>query len=268
MANTLAPDVFSLVVAASAIVGLAVGSFLNVVICRVPDGRSVLRPRSACPACGALVSAYDNIPIVSWFVLRGRCRSCAAPISARYPFVEALTAVLFGLIAAREGASTTLPAELVFTAGIIALGAIDLEHYLLPRRVVYPTLALVVVGIVAAASAGGQWHRLWIAAAWGAGAFAAFAALHISKPEWLGFGDVRLAGLLGVALGWVGSWYPVLALVAANLAGAVVGVAMLAMGRATRRSPLPYGVFLAGGSVFSLLTGATIIGWYAQHFVR
>lgn len=255
-----------MVIVVMALLGLAIGSFLNVVIYRVPEGRSVVSPASACPSCGTVLTARDNVPVVSWLVLRGRCRTCKAPISGRYPLIEALTAVLWVLLALRFGGSWTLPAEAVFVAGLIALAAVDLERYLLPRKIVYPTLALVTAGLVAAAAATGRWERLGIAGACGLGAFFFFLVVHVARPSWMGFGDVRLAALLGLALGWLGPLYVVLGVLLANLAGAVVGIGLIAAGRAGRRTAMPYGVFLAAGSVVALLAGAPLINAYTSGF--
>ncbi len=259
---------FTLVVVASAVGGLAIGSFLNVVIYRVPLGQSILTPPSACPACGSPVTLRDNIPVLSWLVLRGRCRACQAPIAVRYPIVEVLTAGLFALVAVRLGVSWSLPAELAFVGGLIALAAVDLERYLLPRAILYPTLVLVVVGLVVAAAATGRWTRLGVAVLCGLGSFLAFFAIHYARPAWLGFGDVRLAGLLGLALGWLGPWYLLVGFMAANLVGAAFGVGLILAGKATRRTALPYGVFLGAGSVFAVLAGGSIIAWYSHHLVR
>ncbi|MEU6050656.1 prepilin peptidase [Streptomyces xanthochromogenes] len=247
-----------------ALLGLAVGSFLNVAASRVPEGRSVVRPRSACPRCAVQIVARDNIPIASWLLLGGRCRACRAPIPVRYPLVEALTAVLFLAEAMRFGRSETLPAELVFTAGLLALAACDAERFLLPRRLIYPTLGLTTACLLAAAAATGQWHRLGVTAACGVGAFAVFFTLHWVRPAWLGFGDVRLAGLLGTGLGWLGPWHLVFALLAGSFAGLLVGIALMAAGRATRQTRLPFGVFLAAGAIAAILVGAPVIHWYAS----
>ncbi|WP_030767682.1 MULTISPECIES: prepilin peptidase [unclassified Streptomyces] len=244
------------------LLGLAVGSFLNVAVSRVPAGRSVVRPRSACPHCATPIAARDNIPVVSWLLLGRRCRACRVPIPARYPLLEALTAALFVAEALRFGWSPTLPAELVFTAGLLALAACDAELFLLPRRLVYPTLGLTAACLLAAAAATGQWYRLGVTAACGVGAFAVFFALHWARPAWLGFGDVRLAGLLGTGLGWLGPWYVVLAVLAGSLAGLLVGIALMATGRATRSTRLPFGLFLAAGAIATLLAGAPVVHWY------
>lgn len=242
--------------------GLIVGSFLNVVIYRVPARISIVRPGSACPACATPIAARDNVPVLSWLVLRGRCRRCAAPISARYPLVELGTGVLFAVLALRFGAGWTLPAELLLGAGLLALAVIDAERLLLPRTIVYTTLGLVGAVLLAAAAATGDWGRLGTAAACGAGWFAVFFAVNFARPAWLGFGDVRLAFLLGLALGWVGPWYPLIGFMAANLAGALVGVGLIAAGRAKMTSRLPYGVFLAVGAVLALLIGPGVISGY------
>lgn len=257
-----------LVVALSGLGGLVIGSFLNVVIYRVPAGMSVVSPPSSCPSCGTPVRPTDNIPVLSWLILRGRCRTCRTRISARYPIVELLTASLFCLVAARIGSSWTLPAELAFTAGLVALAAIDLERFLLPRTIVYATAAVVSAGVIAAAGLQDRWGHLGIAAISAASAFLVFFSINAVRAAWMGFGDVRLAGLIGLALGWLGGWYVVVGFMVANLAGALVGIAMMLLGRASRRTPLPYGVFLAAGSIVAILIGGQVIHWYHQHFVR
>ncbi|MBX7464737.1 prepilin peptidase [Streptomyces sp. MAG02] len=252
----------SIFVALIGLLGLAVGSFLNVAVSRVPEGRSVVRPRSACPRCAAPIAARDNIPVVSWLLLGRRCRACRVPIPARYPLMEALTAILFLAEALRFGRSEALPAELVFTAGLLALAACDAERFLLPRRLIYPTLGLTAACLLTAAATTGQWQRLGTTALCGVGAFAAFFALHWMRPAWLGFGDVRLAGLLGTGLGWLGPSYLVLALLAGSVVGLLVGVVLMAAGRATRHTRLPFGVFLAVGAIAAILVGAPVVHWY------
>jgi leader peptidase (prepilin peptidase)/N-methyltransferase len=132
----------------------------------------------------------------------------------------------------------------------------------------YPALLLVSIGLLVAAAETGRWGRLGIAIACSTGAFGAFFAIHFVRPAWLGFGDVRLAALIGLALGWLGPWYLVIGFMAANLAGAALGLALMVAGKATRTTPLPYGVFLGGGSVLAILVGAPIIDWYSHHLVR
>lgn len=257
-----------LVIFACTLAGLAIGSFLNVVIYRVPAGMSVVSPPSACPSCGTPVAPRDNIPVLSWLLLRGRCRNCSNPISVRYPIIEGLTAVVFALIAVRLGSTWTLLPELAFAGGLIALAAVDMERYLLPRAIVYPTSVLVAVGLIVAAGLEDRWSHLGEAVACGAVAFAIFFTINFVRPAWMGFGDVRLAGLMGLALGWLGAWYLLVGFLVANLAGAVLGVALMSLGRANRRTPLPYGVFLAAGSILAILVGGPIIHWYHAHLVR
>jgi leader peptidase (prepilin peptidase)/N-methyltransferase len=244
--------------ALATVLGLLVGSFLNVVVARVPDGRSVVRPPSACPRCDTVLLARDNVPVLSWLALRGRCRTCRAPISWRYPAVEVLTAGLFALVARRFGWSPSLPAELLLVTGLVPLAVIDAERLILPRRIVWPTGAAVLAALVAAATTTGQWHRLGVAAICAAAAFAAFLALHLVSPSGLGFGDVRLAPVIALATGWLGWEAAVVAFFVANLVGAVVGVALIATGRRSRRSPVPLGVFLAVGAVVALVVGGPL----------
>lgn len=246
-------------VVAAAVTGLAVGSFLNVVVARVPVGASVVRPRSACPACHHQIAGRDNVPVVSWLLLRRRCRHCRAPIALRYPAVEALTSALFAAAALRVGWSWSLPPVLVFFAGLVALGACDLERYLLPRRIVYPTGIGAGALLAVAAAANGQWSRLGVAALCSLGAFGAFAGLHAVNNRWLGFGDVRLAAVLGAVLGWFGPLYLLVGLLIANVVGLVVLVALIAAGRAARDTPVPYGVFLAAGAVLAVLAGDPLV---------
>lgn len=238
--------------------GTAIGSFLNVVIYRVPAGRSIVRPGSACPSCNASISARDNIPVVSWVVLKGRCRACGARIPIRYPGVELLTGVCWLLVALRFGWSWTLPAELVLTTGLIALAFIDYDHLKLPRAVVWP-LGLAVGGLLVLASAvQGTWHRLLVAVICGVVEFAVLFTINFISPRALGFGDVRLSPVLGLALGWLGWRYAFWGFLGANLLGAVVGLALIAARRAERRTPIPFGVFLAVGAFVALFAAGAI----------
>ncbi|MBV8303130.1 MAG: prepilin peptidase, partial [Acidimicrobiia bacterium] len=152
--------VTAFVTVACGLVGLAVGSFLNVVIYRVPRKESVVRPRSHCPGCGTQLAERDNIPVLSWLILRGRCRTCGEPISVRYPLLELLTGALFVGAALRFGLDWVLPAYLVFFASLVAITFIDLEHYIIPNRVLYPTLYLALPLLVLAAALNGEWGNL------------------------------------------------------------------------------------------------------------
>lgn len=243
---------------AAGLYGLAVGSFLNVVIYRVPNKQSVVRPPSACPRCHQPISPRDNIPVISWLVLRGRCRSCAMPISARYPLVELLTAAVFVAVALRFGWSWSLPAEVIFAAGLVTLSFIDMDHLLLPRIIVYPLGISVLAALVLAAAVQGSWHRLGVAAICAAAEFALLFAINFVSPRSLGFGDVRFGPVIALALGWIGWRYAFLGFVAANLLGAVVGLALIAAKRAGRSTPIPFGVFLSVGALAAMLFGGSV----------
>jgi leader peptidase (prepilin peptidase)/N-methyltransferase len=245
-------------VGACGLLGLAVGSFLNVVIYRVPRHQSIVAPRSACPDCGTPISNRDNVPVLSWLLLKGRCRSCGRPISARYPLVEAATAALFAGVALRFGVHAALPAYLVMVAGLFALACIDVETRLLPRRLVYLVFALVVVLLAVATAFTGHWRPLELAAAFSAGWYALFFAINLVDKRLLGFGDVRLALVLGFGLGWLGVPAVLIGFFGANLLGAAVGVALLLAKRSSRTTPLPYGAFLALGAVVAIYVGPTL----------
>ena len=242
---------------------MLIGSFANVVIYRVPEGRSIVRPPSGCPACGARVRARDNIPVISWLVLRGHCRDCHAPISLRYPAVEALVGGLFVGVGLRFGISWTGVGEAALAAGLVVLAFIDLEHLLLPKKIVYATLTVVAVVFVAGAATGTQWHRLLVAAISAVVPWALFFVINFVSPRAMGFGDVRLALLIGFGLGWLGAGYAFLGFIVASVLGSVVGVTMIALGKAGRRTPIPFGTFLAAGAVLAVLAGAPVVNWYS-----
>jgi leader peptidase (prepilin peptidase)/N-methyltransferase len=243
----------------AALYGTAIGSFLNVVIYRVPAGKSVAGPPSACPVCSHQISARDNIPVASWLVLRGRCRNCSAPISVRYPVVELLTGAVWLAVALRFGWSWTLPAELVFVTGLVALAFIDYDHMKLPRVIVWPLGLAVAALLVMAAAIQGSWHRLLIALICAAVEFAVLFAINFVSPRSLGFGDVRLGPVLALALGWLGWRYAFWGFLGANLIGAVVGVGLIVARRAGRRTPIPFGVFLAIGAFAAMFFAGAIL---------
>lgn len=249
----------SLLVLYCALLGLMVGSFLNVVIYRVPLSLSIVRPASACPHCHTTISARDNVPVVSWLLLHGRCRHCAAPISRQYPLVELATGAAFAGVAARVGYRADLPALLVFVAGLFALAVIDAELLILPKRIVYVVLVLQGVTLLGAATYDGQWHRLVVAALVAVIWFGFFFALNAVSPRALGFGDVRLSLVLGFGLGWLGVGYAILGFFVANLVGAVIGVTLIAVKRIARQQPVPYGVFLAVGAYVAIVAGPELL---------
>ncbi len=246
-------------IACCALLGLAVGSFLNVVIYRVPQGMSLVSPRSACPSCGTPILDRDNIPVVSWLLLRGRCRHCHEPISARYPLVELACAALFAGTAARFGYDWVLPALLVLLAGLLALSIIDVESLILPKAIVWPLSLMVAALLVLASAATGEWHNLLVGVICGAAWFVLFYAMFAVSPRLLGFGDVRLAPVLGLSLGWLGWRYVVLGFFAANVVGAAVGIGLIVTHRMTRQQQIPYGVFLAVGCAIAVFAGPELV---------
>lgn len=258
-------DLTPLLVTLAGVLGLLVGSFLNVVVWRVPRGESVVAPPSACPACGAGIRPYDNVPVVSWLVLRGRCRDCAAPISARYPAVELLTGVAFAAVAWWSGPGWWTPALLYLVAITVALTAIDLDVHRLPDAIVLPSYP-VALALLALASAdpGGTADRGALLRA-GIGAVALFGfyfVLLVAYPAGMGFGDVKLAGVLGLYLGWVGWGALVVGAFAAFLVGGVVGLALIARRRAGRRTQIAFGPWMLAGAWIGLVAGQPLWDGY------
>ena len=241
------------------LLGLVVGSFLNVVIYRVPRGLSVVSPRSACPSCETPILERDNVPVISWLLLRGRCRNCHESISVQYPLVELGCAGLFAGTAARFGYNWALPAFLVLFAGLLALSVIDVERLILPKVIVWPLSTAVAALLVLASAATGEWHNLLVGAASGAAWFVVFYAMFAISPRLIGFGDVRLAPVLGLALGWLGWRYVLLGFFGANLIGAVVGVVLIASHKMSRQQQIPYGVFLALGCALAVFAGPELL---------
>ena len=239
--------------------GAVVGSFLNVVVRRLPRGESLVHPRSRCPSCGTPIAGYDNIPIFSWLVLRGRCRHCQAPISPRYPAVELLTAVTFAAVVLVGGLDDDLVLELPFVAALIALAGIDYDHKLLPNRIVYP---LAVWGLVATVLVDRDDLVEHLVA--GAGAFLFLFLAVLAYPRGMGMGDVKLAGAMGLYLGV--SVIP--ALLIAFLSGSIVGIGILAReGAAARKKAVPFGIFLALGGIVAVLVGPDLVELYEDNFL-
>jgi leader peptidase (prepilin peptidase) / N-methyltransferase len=235
------------------------GSFLNVVVHRLPRGESLVHPRSRCPSCEKQIAGYDNIPIVSWLVLRGRCRHCGAPISPRYPAVELITALVFVAVVLVRGFDDDLIIELPFVAALIALAGIDLDHRLLPNKIVYPLAAWGVVAVLIADRDDIVEHLVA-----GAGAFLFLFLAVLAYPRGMGMGDVKLAGAMGIYLGT--SVIP--ALLVAFLSGSVVGIVIIAReGAAARKKAVPFGVFLALGGIVGVLAGPELIDVYETNFL-
>jgi leader peptidase (prepilin peptidase)/N-methyltransferase len=245
--------------AVTAAAGLAIGSFLNVVIWRSPRGLSVVTPPSACPNCQHQLAARDNIPVLSWLLLRGRCRYCQTPISAQYPLVELATAALFVGVLARLGRSWAVPAYCAFMAGLLALGWIDVEHHRLPRPVVLIHLALVSALLALASAVQDRWSALFIGLACAAAWSGVFAAIHFASPRHLGFGDVRFAVVLGLGLGWISARTAIVGFFAANVIGLVVTVVLIATSRTERTAEVPYGIYLASGAAVAFFFGPWLV---------
>ena len=276
------------VIAFAAVLGAMIGSFLNVVIHRLPREQSIVLPKSACPACGAAIRFYDNIPVISFLILRGRCRSCHRPISARYPAVEALCALLFALVTWRDGLSIMLPFDIAFAASMLALVFIDSEHMILPNAITYPGIIFAVITRIAFPYLGGASHfddlpylltvfpgyPLVIVSLIGAaiGALAGGGSLWLMGFIWkrlrgveaMGMGDVKMMLMVGAFLGWR---LAVLTIFVGVFSGSLVGIAlMLRKGRRNLQMMLPFGIFLGIGAVVSLLVGTRIVEWYGSQF--
>lgn len=243
--------------------GLLIGSFLNVVIWRVPRGQSVVTPPSACPGCGARIRARDNVPVLSWLVLRGRCRDCHAPISARYPLVESVTGVLFALVALRFlDQPWAMPAFCYLAAIGVALALIDLDVHRLPDAIVLPAYPVVAVLLVLASWGAHDWWALVRAAIGGAALFVLFLVLAIVRPGGMGMGDVKLAGVLGMALGWLGWGVFAVGAFGAFLLGGAFAIGLLLARRAQRGSGIPFGPWMILAAALAVGAGAPLWDLY------
>jgi leader peptidase (prepilin peptidase)/N-methyltransferase len=236
--------------------GAAIGSFVNVVAYRLPRHQSLVKPRSRCPHCERQIAGYDNIPVVSWILLRARCRHCQAPIPVRYPLVEALTALLFVGVGLKIGVEDTLLPALALTITLVAAAETDLEHHIIPNRLT-ATSAIAAVALWAVVDPGRLPENLIAGAA--AGGFLLLAA--VTYPAGMGMGDVKLAGVMGLYLGV--SVAP--ALFVGFAAGAAVGIALVVVrGASARKQGVPFGPFLALGGIVGLLYGPALIDWYGR----
>ena len=237
-----------------ALLGAAVGSFLNVVAYRLPLRQSIVKPRSRCTACDKQIAGYDNVPILSWLMLRGRCRNCGASISVRYPLIEALTACLFVAVALRVESAGELWPGLVLVSVLVLVAAIDIEHRIVPNRILAPA-ALIALLLWLVADPERVLENLIAGAA--AGGFLLIAA--IAYPGGMGMGDVKLAAVMGFFLGRAVA--P--ALLIGFAVGVVVGIGiMAARGVAARKQAIPFAPYLALGGVVGQLFGSDIINWY------
>lgn len=265
-----------MIVVLGGVLGAVFGSFLNVVIYRVPAGLSVVSPPSACPNCAARIRPYDNIPVVSWLVLQAKCRACRAPISARYPLIELATALSFAAIVAWRlpallipDASSTAIAELVvviallfFAAISIALAAIDLDTHRLPNAIVLPAYPVLAALLTVAAVSSAQYETLARAAAGAGILFAFYFVLALISPRGMGMGDVKLAGVIGLMLGWFGWGSLAVGALSAFVLGGMVGIALIVMQRARRTTRIPFGPWMLAGAWIGIAFGEQLAEGY------
>ena len=244
------------------LLGLIIGSFLNVCIYRLPIGLSIVHPRSRCTGCGHLLSWYENVPVVSYAFLRGRCRTCGTPISWQYPIVELVTAVIFSIALQRFDVSLLLVSRLVFASALIVLFVIDLEHRILPNRI---TLPGIVAGFVFSLFAEPGWLDSLIGIALGGGALfvVAEAYFRVRHEQGLGMGDVKMLAMIGAFLGWK---LMLLTLILGSFAGSVIGLTLIALRKGTMKYALPFGTFLALGALLAAFAGDPIVQWYSGFY--
>jgi leader peptidase (prepilin peptidase)/N-methyltransferase len=246
------------------VMGLIVGSFANVCIHRIPRGVSVVSPPSRCPGCGNLVRATDNVPVLGWLLLRGRCRACRAPISPRYPLVEAANGLLYQGLWLLHGPSVWTFVAMPLATALLVLALIDLEHQILPDVITRPGIAL---GIAAAFLPG--WPlSLWAAAGSAAGGYLVLALVawvyeRARGHEGLGQGDWKMAGMLGAFLGWQKL---LLVVFLASLAGMLVGLLAMALRGGDMKTKLPLGTFLGAAGIAALFVGDRLVAWYAAFY--
>lgn len=248
----------SLVIPLVIVLGVVVGSFLNVVVVRLPRGNSLVAPRSRCPSCGTAIQWFDNIPIMSFVALRGHCRECGASISWRYPVIEAGTAGLFALAAWRSTSLADLLVAWLFLSALIVIAGIDLEHQVIPDRITVPAMA---VGLLTSFLGT---RVSWLDSLLGilAGGGILFAVIVLSGGG-MGGGDMKLAAMMGAFLGYK---LALLALFLAVILGGMVAVVLLSTGIRRRKDPIPFGPFLAIAASVAMLWGETILTWYFKAF--
>ena len=250
------------------LVGLLIGSFLNVVIWRVPRRESVVSPPSACPACGTPIRPRDNVPVAGWLLLKGKCRDCAELISKRYPLVELGTAILFAVLALRFGLDAVLPAYLYLGAVGLALALIDIDLKRLPDALTLPSYpgGVVLLGIAALVNHDGHsFVRALICAGIAGGLYF---ALWFVYPSGMGFGDVKLSGVLGLYLGWLGYGELAVGLFLGFLYGGLFGIGLILFKDGGRKTKVPFGPFMLLGTLTSVLVGSQLVDGYLSLTVR
>ena len=269
-----------LLVLFTGVLGLAIGSFLNVIIYRIPAGRSIISPASACPICGSSIRAYDNVPVVSWLVLRGKCRNCAAPISARYPLVELGTGVSFVAVAIHfapailaaphtrglVGGLLVLAAFLYLAAVSVALALIDIDVHKLPNQIVLPAYAVGAALFTAASIVSSDYSVLLRAGVAMAALFLAYYLMAFVYPAGMGLGDVKLAGVLGLYLGWVGWGAVIVGALGAFILGGIYAFVLILGKRANRKSGIPFGPWMLVGAWLGIGVGNEAFAGYLSIF--
>ena len=243
--------------------GLVIGSFLNVVIARVPEHKSLWRPRSACPACGAAIAWHDNIPLLGFVALHGRCRACGIQISWRYPIVEAATATLFAIAYLSFGATVDGAVAALFLAALLAITVIDIEHHIIPDVISLPGI---LAGFLANVATGRiPWLESLLGVLICGGIFwiIAEASVFFMGQEGMGGGDIKLGAMLGAFLGWK---VALLSIFLSVVVGGALALALIASGIRGRKDPIPFGPFLAAGGAVSLFWGERVVRWYLNGF--
>jgi leader peptidase (prepilin peptidase)/N-methyltransferase len=283
----LLPPVFGYI--SAGILGAIIGSFLNVVIHRLPREESIVFPNSRCPTCGAVIAFYDNIPVLSYLILSGKCRGCKKRISARYPAVEILTACVFVAVAWHDGLTAALPFDLIFAAALLALVFIDAEHMILPNAITYPGIVFAIIARLAIPYLTGTLHfddlpslmngalassPVWVASLAGAflGALIGGGSLWLMGWTWeklrgveaMGLGDVKMMFMVGCYFGWR---LTILTIFIGVLSGSIIGIVLMArQGKRDMQMLLPFGIFLGIGAIASLLVGSQLVEMYAGQF--
>jgi leader peptidase (prepilin peptidase) / N-methyltransferase len=248
---------FSLIL--GAVLGLCIGSFLNVVIYRLPLKKSIASPPSRCRNCDYLLRWYDNIPVLSWLRLRGRCRKCGTGVSIQYPIVELITGALFVLVIWLTPVGPLLASRLILVCILIALFGIDLEHQILPNSI---TLPGIVIGLLFSLIAPPGWKDALVGALLGGTILYGIAWAYYlwRREEGMGMGDVKMLAMIGAFLGWKAV---LVTLVLSSFAGAIIGLAMMAVQKGDMKYALPFGTFLAIGTVIAMFVGDPLVAWYA-----
>jgi leader peptidase (prepilin peptidase) / N-methyltransferase len=244
------------------LLGFFLGSFMNVCIYRLPRKLSPVRPRSGCPKCGHMLAWYENVPVLSYLFLRGKCRSCGTRISPMYPIIESITGAMFLAGYLWYGPSALLIVRLLFGCAMIVLFVIDLQHKILPNVI---TLPGIVVGLLLSEVAGPGWLASLIGLAVGAGSLFVIAEVYyrVRHEEGLGMGDVKMLGMIGAFLGWK---LVLVTLVLSSVAGSLVGIGVLITKKESLKYALPFGTFLAVAAMVAAVAGDSLVNWYLQFY--